>query len=83
MLIARDVAAAGSAALIFAITPVFAVWGLETSAEPFSNGCITLISRKIKKPLSSRIGHHGRTLLLLLGYVQVGVTRDGYGPLYR
>ena len=43
MLIARDVAAAGSAALIFAITPVFAVWGLETSAEPFSNGCITLV----------------------------------------
>ncbi len=43
LLIARDVVAAGSAALIFAITPVFAVWGLETSAEPFSNGCITLV----------------------------------------
>jgi hypothetical protein len=43
MLIARDVVAAGSAAIIFAITPVFAVWGLETSAEPFSNGCITLV----------------------------------------
>jgi hypothetical protein len=43
MVIARDVVAAGSAALIFAITPVFAVWGLETSAEPASNGCMTLV----------------------------------------
>lgn len=37
-----DVIAATSAALIFAITPAFAVWGLETSAEPFSCGCLTL-----------------------------------------
>jgi hypothetical protein len=43
MVIARDVVAAGSAALIFAITPIFAVWGLETSAEPASNGCMTLV----------------------------------------
>jgi len=43
MVIADDVIAAGSAALIFAITPVFAVWGLETSAEPISNGCMSLV----------------------------------------
>ena len=42
MVIADDVIAAASAALIFAITPVFAVWGLETSAEPVSNGCMSL-----------------------------------------
>jgi hypothetical protein len=41
--ISKDVIAAGSAALIFAITPIFAVWGLETSAEPISNGCISLV----------------------------------------
>jgi hypothetical protein len=43
MVIADDVMAAGSAAIIFAITPVFAVWGLETSAEPMSNGCMSLV----------------------------------------
>lgn len=43
MVIADDVVAALSAALIFAITPVFAVWGLETSAEPISNGCMSLV----------------------------------------
>jgi len=43
MLITDDVIVAGSAALIFAVTPVFAVWGLETSAEPISNGCMTLV----------------------------------------
>jgi len=42
MVIADDVIAAASAALIFAITPVFAVWGLETSAEPVSNGWMSL-----------------------------------------
>jgi hypothetical protein len=42
MVIADNVIAAASAALIFAITPVFAVWGLETSAEPVSNGCMSL-----------------------------------------
>ena len=43
IVIADDVIAAGSAALIFAITPIFAVWGLETSAEPIANGCIVLV----------------------------------------
>ena len=43
IVIAEDVIAAGSAALIFAITPIFAVWGLETSAEPIANGCIILV----------------------------------------
>ena len=43
MVIADDVIVAGSAALIFAITPIFAVWGLETSAEPISNGCMSLV----------------------------------------
>jgi hypothetical protein len=43
MVIADDVIAASSAAFIFAITPVFAVWGLETSAEPISNGCMSLV----------------------------------------
>jgi hypothetical protein len=43
MVIAHDVVVAVSAAVIFAITPVFAVWGLETSAEPISNGCMSLV----------------------------------------
>jgi hypothetical protein len=43
IVIAEDVIAAGSGALIFAITPIFAVWGLETSAEPIANGCICLV----------------------------------------
>jgi hypothetical protein len=43
MVISGDVIAAGGAALIFAVTPVFAVWGLETSAEPVSNGCMILV----------------------------------------
>lgn len=43
IVIADDVIAAGSGALIFAITPIFAVWGLETSAEPIANGCICLV----------------------------------------
>jgi hypothetical protein len=34
---------AGVSSLVFAITPVFAVYGLETSAEPASNACIILI----------------------------------------
>jgi hypothetical protein len=38
-----NLAMAGAAALVFAITPVFAVYGLETSAEPASNVCITLV----------------------------------------
>lgn len=43
IIISKNVIAAGSAALIFAITPIFAVWGLETSAEPLSNGYISLV----------------------------------------
>jgi len=43
IVIADDVIAAGSGTLIFAITPIFAVWGLETSAEPIANGCICLV----------------------------------------
>jgi hypothetical protein len=34
---------AGASSLVFAITPVFAVYGLETSAEPVSNACIILV----------------------------------------
>jgi hypothetical protein len=43
LVISEDVIVACSAALIFAITPIFAVWGLETSAEPMANGCISLV----------------------------------------
>jgi hypothetical protein len=43
IVISDDVIVAGSAALIFAITPVFAVWGLETSAEPVSNAWMALV----------------------------------------
>ena len=43
ILIVDDVITAVSAALIFAITPIFAVWGLETSAEPIGNGCVCLV----------------------------------------
>jgi hypothetical protein len=34
---------AGASSLIFATTPVFAVYGLETSAEPTSNACMILV----------------------------------------
>lgn len=43
MLISANVVAAGSAVLVFAITPVFSVYGLETSAEPVSNAYMSLI----------------------------------------
>ena len=43
IVISDDVITAVSAALIFAITPIFGVWGLETSAEPIANGCISLV----------------------------------------
>lgn len=36
-----DALAALLAGLVFAVTPVFAVYGLETSAEPLSNLCMT------------------------------------------
>jgi hypothetical protein len=43
-LLATDkVAIACAASLILAATPVFAVYGLETSAEPISNLCISLV----------------------------------------
>ncbi len=40
LLISDDPNVASLSGAIFAITPVFAVYGLETSAEPFSNACI-------------------------------------------
>jgi hypothetical protein len=43
LLISADLNIASLAGIIFAITPVFAVYGLETSAEPFSNVCVTLV----------------------------------------
>jgi hypothetical protein len=43
LLATNSVTTAGAAALVFAITPVFAVYGLETSAEPASNVCISLV----------------------------------------
>jgi len=43
LLITDDPNVASLAGLVFAITPVFAVYGLETSAEPFSNVCIILV----------------------------------------
>jgi hypothetical protein len=43
LLAADNVTIAAAAAFVFAITPVFAVYGLETSAEPASNVCICLI----------------------------------------
>ncbi|MGC2605463.1 MAG: glycosyltransferase family 39 protein [Silvibacterium sp.] len=41
--ITDDPHVASLAGLVFAITPVFAVYGLETSAEPFSNLLIILV----------------------------------------
>ena len=43
LLATSDVMMASAAAIVYAITPVFAVYGLETSAEPASNACISLI----------------------------------------
>ncbi|MGB8478020.1 MAG: hypothetical protein WCE63_04160 [Acidobacteriaceae bacterium] len=65
MMITDDVIAAGSAVLIFAITPVFAVWGLETSAEPISNGCMSLILWFCLRHVSARPGDEGRWHALL------------------
>lgn len=42
LLVTDNTIAAIAAALVLATTPVFAVYGLETSAEPFSNVCISL-----------------------------------------
>jgi hypothetical protein len=44
LLISDDPNVASLGGAIFAITPVFAVYGLETSAEPFSNVCIALVA---------------------------------------
>jgi Dolichyl-phosphate-mannose-protein mannosyltransferase len=43
LLISDDPNVASLGGALFAITPVFAVYGLETSAEPFSNVCIALV----------------------------------------
>jgi hypothetical protein len=43
LLISDDPNVACLSGAIFAIPPVFAVYGLETSAEPFSNVCIALV----------------------------------------
>jgi hypothetical protein len=43
LLISDDLNVASLSGAIFAITPVFAAYGLETSAEPFSNACIALV----------------------------------------
>jgi Dolichyl-phosphate-mannose-protein mannosyltransferase len=43
LLISDDPNVASLGGAIFSITPVFAVYGLETSAEPFSNTCIALV----------------------------------------
>ena len=43
LLATSDVMTASAAAIIYAITPVFAVYGLETSAEPASNACLSLV----------------------------------------
>lgn len=42
-IISEDSMAATSGAVIFAITPVFAVQGLESSAEPVSNAAISIV----------------------------------------
>ncbi len=66
MVIADDVIAAGSAALIFAITPIFAVWGLETSAEPIANGCVCLVLWFCLRYVfvSPRLSGHWRAFLI-------------------
>jgi hypothetical protein len=43
LLATENVTMGRAAAVVFAITPVFAVYGLETSAEPASNLCVTLV----------------------------------------
>jgi len=66
MVVSGDVIAAGSGALIFAITPIFAVWGLETSAEPIANGCISLVLWLCLRyiAVSPENSLHWRTLLM-------------------
>jgi hypothetical protein len=43
LLATDNISIASASALVFAITPVFAIYGLETSAEPASNVCISLV----------------------------------------
>jgi uncharacterized membrane protein len=66
IVISEDVIAAVGAALIFAITPIFAVWGLETSAEPMANGCISLVLWLCLRyvAVSPEGSSHWRTLLM-------------------
>jgi hypothetical protein len=66
IVISDDVIVAGSAALIFAITPIFAVWGLETSAEPMANGYISLVLWLCLRliAVSPERSSHWRTLLM-------------------
>jgi hypothetical protein len=73
MVIADDVIAAGSAAFIFAITPVFAVWGLETSAEPFSNACMSLVLWFCMRHLGARPAHSGRWHVLVTWFAFTAV----------
>jgi hypothetical protein len=42
LLATGDGVTANVTVMIYAITPVFAVYGLETSAEPFSNACLSV-----------------------------------------
>jgi hypothetical protein len=55
-----NLAMAISAALVFAITPVFAVYGLETSAEPASNVCISLVIWFYMRSISAFGSSEGR-----------------------
>jgi hypothetical protein len=64
MLVTDNAIVAIAAALVLATTPVFAVYGLETSAEPFSNACISLAiwfyMRSICAPATSKGRPHIR-----------------------
>jgi hypothetical protein len=73
MVIADDVMVAASAALIFAITPIFAVWGLETSAEPVSNGCMSLVLWFCLRFGFARSEHRGRWYEVLTWCAFTGV----------
>jgi hypothetical protein len=55
-----NVTMASAAALVFAITPVFAVYGLETSAEPASNVCISLVIWFYMRSISALGSSEGR-----------------------
>jgi len=73
LLATSDVTTATAAAIVYAITPVFAVYGLETSAEPASNACLSLVIWLYVRSISTLgiSGHLRRQLMRWFALIAV------------